>query len=113
MRGMPLPNPLPEGEGLLINRELRVKPEFRKSLKAKAHALKPVVMTGQHGLTPAVLNEIGLALDHHELIKVRVNAADRDERGEMIEDIRRETHAELIQAIGHVVTLYRKNRDKP
>jgi RNA-binding protein len=89
-----------------------VKSELKKFLKAKAHALKPVIITGQHGVTPNVLNEINLALDHHELIKVRVNAADREGRGEMVEEIVRATEAELIQAIGHVITLYRKNPDK-
>ncbi len=89
-----------------------MKSDLKKFLKAKAHALKPVVITGQHGITPAVLNEINLALDHHELIKVRVNAADRDDRRELIEGILRDTGAELIQAIGHVITLYRKNPDK-
>ncbi len=89
-----------------------MKPDLKKFLKAKAHALKPVVITGQHGVTPAVLNEINLALDHHELIKVRVNAADRDERRELIEEIVKTTGAELIQAIGHVITLYRKNPNK-
>ena len=51
-----------------------MKSELKKFLRARAHSLKPVVITGQHGVTPAVLNEINLALDHHELIKVRVNA---------------------------------------
>ncbi len=86
-----------------------MKSELKKFLRAKAHSLKPVVITGQHGVTPAVLNEINLALDHHELIKVRVNAAERDERRDMIEQILADTSAELIQAIGHIVTLYRKN----
>jgi RNA-binding protein len=90
-----------------------VKSELKKFLKARAHALKPVVITGQHGITPNLLNEINLALDHHELIKVRVNAADREERAALVEEIVRATEAELIQAIGHVITIYRKNPDKP
>jgi RNA-binding protein len=90
-----------------------VKPELKKFLKARAHALKPVVITGQHGITSSVLNEINLALDHHELIKVRVNAADREERAELVEEIVRATEAVVIQAIGHVITIYRKNPDKP
>jgi RNA-binding protein len=53
-----------------------LKSDLKKFLRAKAHALKPVVITGQNGITPAVLNEIGQALSHHELIKIRVNAAD-------------------------------------
>lgn len=87
--------------------------ERKKLLKTQAHALKPVILTGQHGITPALLNEIHLALDHHELIKVRLNAAHRQERREMTGEILRETGAELIQAIGHVITVYRKNSDKP
>ena len=85
-----------------------MKTELRKFLRAKAHSLKPVVITGQHGITPAVLNEINLALDHHELIKVRVNAGQREERQAMIAQICAETTAELIQAIGHIITIYRK-----
>ena len=87
-------------------------PVLKKFLRAKAHSLKPVVITGQHGLTPAVLNEINLALDHHELIKVRVNAGEREERQAMTDQICADTRAELIQAIGHVVTIYRKAQRK-
>lgn len=81
-------------------------------MRAKAHLLKPVVITGQNGVTLAVLNEIDLALEHHELIKVRVNAADREDRKTMIQQICTDSSAELIQAIGHVVTLYRKTPKK-
>ncbi len=90
-----------------------MKSDLKKFLKAKAHALRPVVITGHNGITPPVLNEINLALDHHELIKVRVNAADREERQVMVVGIREQTGAELIQAVGHVITLYRKNPNKP
>jgi RNA-binding protein len=89
-----------------------LKSDLKKFLRAKAHALKPVVITGQNGITPAVLNEIGQALSHHELIKIRVNAADRDDRGAMLDAVLRDTKAELIQTIGHTATLYRKNPDK-
>ena len=91
-----------------ISQLISVKTELRKFLRAKAHSLKPVVITGQHGITPAVLNEINSALDHHELIKVRVNAGQREERRAMITQICAETTAELIQAIGHIITIYRK-----
>jgi RNA-binding protein len=97
---------------MMNERTTRVTPELKKFLKARAQALKPVVMTGQHGLTPTVLNEINLALDHHELVKVRLNAAEREDRKAMAEAIRADTAAELIQAIGHVITLYRKNLSK-
>ena len=83
--------------------------ELKKQLRAKAHALKPIIITGQAGITPPLLNEINLALDRHELIKVRVNAEDREQRREMAETIRSETGAELIHSIGHVITIYRVN----
>jgi RNA-binding protein len=90
-----------------------LKSELKKQLRTKAHALKPIIITGQAGISPSLLLEINLALDHHELIKVRVNAEDREQRCEMTGMICTETGAELIQAIGHIITVYRKNPDKP
>lgn len=84
---------------------------LRKTLRAKAHSLKPVVLTGQAGLTDSVLNEIELALDHHELIKVKLRA-ERETRQEMCDHICEKTGAELIQSIGQVIVLYRENPDR-
>lgn len=86
-------------------------PIEKKKLKAQAHPLNPVVMIGQAGLTAAVINEINLALDTHELIKVKIRA-ERDERSTIREQICGETHAELIQSIGQVAVFYRKNPKK-
>jgi RNA-binding protein len=80
----------------------------KKRLKAEAHALKPVVMIGQAGLTEAVLAEIELALINHELIKVKIRA-ERDERQKVSEQIVLSTHAELVQSIGQIAVLYRLN----
>lgn len=86
-------------------------PIEKKKLKAQAHPLNPVVMIGQSGLTPAVLKEINVALDVHELIKVKIRA-ERDERNVIREQICTETHAELVQSIGQVAVIYRKNPKK-
>lgn len=83
----------------------------KKKLKSEAHSLNPVVMIGQSGLTDAVLAEIELALDHHELIKVKIRA-ERDERKSISEKICTRTGAELIQSIGQVVVIYRLNPNK-
>ena len=85
----------------------------KRHLRGLAHHLKPVVMVGQQGLRPAVHEEIDHALDAHELIKVRVGAADRDERQALIGEIAARNRAELIQNIGHVAVFFRRNRDKP
>ena len=86
-------------------------PIEKKKLKAQAHPLNPVVIIGQAGLTGAVTNEINLALDAHELIKVKIRA-ERDERNAIKDRICAETQAEPIQTIGQIVVLYRKNPKK-
>ena len=47
----------------------------KQHLKGLAHSLKPVVLMGANGLTEAVLAEIELALNHHELMNNRPPAA--------------------------------------
>lgn len=83
----------------------------RQILKAKAHKLKPVVMIGNKGLTEAVKREIDIALDDHELIKIRVASNDRDEKKVMVEEICTASGAELVQLIGKVCLVFRKNKD--
>ena len=87
-------------------------PQIRH-LRSLAHSLKPVVMIGQHGLRDSVLEEIGIALDFHELIKVKVSAGDRDERNQIIANIIGETGAELVQRIGNMAVIFRRNPKKP
>lgn len=84
----------------------------RQILKARAHALKPVVLLGAKGLTPSVMEEINLALDTHELIKVKLAGVERDDRSIMKERICNELKAECIQSIGMVIVLYRKKPNK-
>jgi RNA-binding protein len=81
----------------------------RRWLKQQAHHLKPVVLLGQAGLTDAVLAEVELALDHHELIKVRVNGGDRDERDAEVSAIAARTGAQLVQRIGNIAIYFRSN----
>ncbi len=85
----------------------------KRHLKSLAHARKPVIIIGANGLTPAVLSAIDDALNHHELIKVKVNAEDRDSRTAMIEHICTTLATELVQRVGHIVTLFRRNPATP
>lgn len=84
----------------------------RKHLRTLAHPARPVVIIGQQGLTENISREVDQALEYHELIKVRVNAEDRDARTLMIETLLSEVGAELVQQIGHIAVLYRRNRQK-
>lgn len=69
-------------------------------------------MVGQNGLTDAVLAEVELALDSHELVKLKLRG-DREARAAWIEQIAETTGAEVVQKIGQVLCLYRRNREKP
>jgi len=82
---------------------------FKQSLKAKAHHLNPVVLLGAKGLTPAVVAETDVALTAHELIKVKLNAAEKAEKLATALSLCEQVQAELVQLIGRVVVLYRKN----
>lgn len=66
-----------------------------------------MVITGQRGLTPAVLNEIDQALAHHELIKIRLGSTDRDERDSMTREICEKTASAWVQNIGRIAIVYR------
>ncbi len=83
----------------------------KHALRAHAHHLKPVVTLGAAGLTDAVVTETGLALEHHELIKVKIGSADRKERSDAVAKLCARTGAELVQLIGQVAILYRENKD--
>lgn len=79
----------------------------KRHLRKLAHTLKPVIIIGSAGFSEGVANELELTLEHHELIKVRVNAADREERDALIAQICETASCELVQRIGHVAILYR------
>ncbi|WP_218353092.1 ribosome assembly RNA-binding protein YhbY [Alteromonas lipotrueiana] len=84
----------------------------KQFLKGLAHSLKPVVQLGGNGLTEGVVAEIDNALNHHELVKVKVPTDDREEKTLIIDAIVRETEAVKVQVIGHVVILYRPTEER-
>ncbi|MBC7003717.1 ribosome assembly RNA-binding protein YhbY [Photobacterium sp. BZF1] len=84
----------------------------KQYLKGLAHNLKPVVLMGANGLTEAVIAEIELALNHHELIKVKVAAEERETKVLIVDAIVRETKAEKVQVIGKTLVLYRQSEER-
>lgn len=81
----------------------------KKHLRRLGHALHPVVLIGQRGLTDNVAAELGRALRDHELVKVRARVGDRMARDAMLADLARASGAELVIRIGNVGLFYRKN----
>jgi len=91
---------------------IELTPAQRQALKGRAHALDPVVLIGNAGLTAAVLAEIHRALDSHELIKIRILGADRQARDRLLVEICSVTGAAPVQHIGKVIVVFRERPEE-
>ena len=81
-------------------------------LRGLAHHLKPIVTVGSAGVTPAVKKELAIALNHHELVKIKLRG-DRDARNAWVDEIVKNTGAQKVHYIGQVACFFRRNRKKP
>jgi putative YhbY family RNA-binding protein len=88
-------------------------PAERKLLKARAHALKPVVTVRNEGLSAPVLKEIETCLRAHDLIKIRVTGDDRDARLGRLGEICERSGASPVQHIGKILVVYRESQEEP
>ncbi len=80
-----------------------------KSFRAVGHQLTPIVTLGEQGPSEGVMNELERALHDHELIKIKINIADREVRAEVLQHIASQTRATLVQSIGKTALLFRRN----
>jgi putative YhbY family RNA-binding protein len=85
----------------------------RRSLRADAHHLNPVVLIGAEGLTEAVRKETDAALNAHGLIKLRVFSDVRETREQMLSSLTEELSAAAVQHIGKLLVLWRPIEEKP
>ncbi len=79
----------------------------RSRLRARAHALNPVVLIGAKGLTDTVLKEADNSLKAHELIKLRVAGADRPEREAMLARLCDALNCAPVDHLGRTLIVYR------
>lgn len=84
----------------------------KKFLRGLGHELKPLIIVGEAGLSESLLAEFESTLKHHELIKVSVRAGDRKTRDEIINTLCTKSSAALVQRIGNMALLFRRNHDK-
>lgn len=82
----------------------------RAHLRSLAHHLEPVVQVGAEGLAESVLGAVDVALERHELIKVRFGQNFPGERRQSARELATSLAADLTQVIGRVVVLYRPRR---
>ena len=90
---------------------LKLTPAERSTLRSDAHALNPIVLIGEAGLSPAVLKEIDACLNSHGLIKIRVFGDDREARITMYETICENLKAAPVQHIGKLLVIYRPQKE--
>ena len=83
----------------------------KKHLRGLGHRLKPVVTVGDAGLSNSVMQEFNSTISHHELIKVRIRASSRENRDALIDELCQLGSGNLIQRIGNVALIYRRNPD--
>ncbi|WP_024462410.1 YhbY family RNA-binding protein [Marinimicrobium sp. LS-A18] len=81
----------------------------KKQFRALGHNLKPIVTLGDNGLSDGVRAELNRALDDHELIKVKIAVAERDDRKVLLDELAAMHGVELVQQVGKMALLYRAN----
>ena len=85
----------------------------RAQLKARAHPLEPVVRVGQAGITPELVAEVDRALGVHELIKVSIAVADREERATLGDALAERVDAAPVHRVGKILILWRPKPEVP
>lgn len=85
----------------------------KRYLRGLAHDLKPVILVGAKGITDNLVAETGLAIERHELIKVRVAAGDRELRDLWIGELCERAQSALVARIGNIAVLYRRSLENP
>ena len=83
----------------------------RKKLRGQAMGLKPALIIGKSGLTLSVLEALDAALSRDGLIKIRLEAPDRDTRSAWLVEIAHSTNCTICGTVGHTASLYRKSKD--
>lgn len=79
----------------------------RQHLRSLAHTRQPVVMIGNNGLSASVLKEIELALNSHELIKIKAASNELETRRTWMAEICAGTGSSPVQQIGKILVIYR------
>lgn len=81
-------------------------------LRGQAHGLKAILQVGGKGISQTLVDEVIGALEHHELIKVKIATDDRDGRQQLGEELASRADAAVVQRIGHVLILYRPSLER-
>ena len=85
----------------------------KRFLKSLGHPLSPVVRVGRGKITPQVIEETRRSLDAHELIKVKLDLDEGEERRHLASSLAEQTGAEIVGMVGKVALIYRAREENP
>ncbi len=85
----------------------------RRHLRALGHHLEPIVQLGKQGLTDGAERAIDVALEHHELVKIKLLTECPEQRDELAERLSPRVSAQVAQTLGRTILLYRRHPKKP
>lgn len=80
----------------------------KSHLRGLGHHLDPVVLVGKDGITAGLLSALEIALDTHELLKLKLSENAPGDRHELSAELASRSKAALIQVIGRTLLLYRR-----
>ena len=80
----------------------------RATLRSLANRLDTVMQIGKGGITESVIEEIKSSIEHHELIKVKAKAEDREQRDELAQYLAEQSESTVVQFLGNNLTLFKQ-----
>ncbi len=86
----------------------KLKGSQKKYLRGLAHSLKPLIIIGHEGVTPALIKFMIKTLDDHELVKVKFNKL-KEEKDLLIDELVSKTDSELVGRIGNTAIFYKQS----
>ncbi len=81
--------------------------EQKKHFRRIGHHLKPVLTITDKGFGETHALELDRALEDHELIKVKINVLEREDRQLVVEALCESGRAQVVLMIGKMALLYR------
>ena len=92
--------------------KLELSSSERSDMRARAHSLDPVVTLSGKGLADSVVAEVSRSLDAHELIKVKTQGLDREQRQAALAELCDTLGAAPVQLIGNILIIWRPRPEK-
>ncbi len=85
----------------------------RAYLRSLANPLQPIIYVGKGGLSDTIEKQADDALTARELVKGKVLESAPDTARASAEALAQAVNAEVVQVIGRVFVLYRRNDEEP